>query len=91
MQTFAGNTKPLFIALEVLMLLFLLLNCLEFNCQEKKKKRKIEIPPSAVCQFHHIINDLIHDTLQIIFMANKQTAYREPTSNSLWLRNNAKY
>lgn len=22
-------------------------------------------------------------------MANKQTAYREPTSNSLWLRNNA--
>lgn len=52
MQTFAGNTKPLFIALEVLELL---LNCLEFNCQEKKKKkRKIEIPPSAVCQFHQL-------------------------------------
>lgn len=40
MQTFAGNTKPLFfIALEVLVLLFLLLNCLEFNCQAEEEEK----------------------------------------------------
>lgn len=37
MQTFAGNTKPLFIALEVLELL---LNCLEFNCQAEEEEEE---------------------------------------------------